>query len=141
MTSMTKKPRSTEQTDGATWVAVGQSNDLVPDGGVGARLGDQHVAIFWLPSEQDALYALSNFCPFSNAHILARGIVGDLGGEPVVASPLYKQHFSLRTGQCMEDESVRVTVWPVRLKEGVIEVFNQPVAAQNLNATNEEAAA
>jgi nitrite reductase (NADH) small subunit len=33
----------------------------------------------------------------------------------VVASPLYKHHFSLRTGRCLEDESVGVKVYPVLL--------------------------
>jgi nitrite reductase (NADH) small subunit len=33
----------------------------------------------------------------------------------VVASPVYKQHFSLATGQCIEDPGVRVPVFPVRL--------------------------
>ncbi|MBC7185107.1 MAG: nitrite reductase (NAD(P)H) small subunit, partial [Marinobacter sp.] len=43
------------------------------------------------------------------------GITGDLKGEPVVASPLYKQHFSLRTGICLEEDSVRAKTYPVLL--------------------------
>jgi nitrite reductase (NADH) small subunit len=41
--------------------------------------------------------------------------VGDLGGELVVASPLYKQHFNLRTGACVEREDVAVPVYRARL--------------------------
>jgi nitrite reductase/ring-hydroxylating ferredoxin subunit len=33
-----------------------------------------------------------------------RGIIGDLQGERVIASPIYKQHFSLATGRCLEDK-------------------------------------
>lgn len=131
----------TQQASTASWVTVGHLHDLVPEGGVGARVGDHHLAIFWLPTEQDALYALSNYCPFSSAHILARGIVGDVGGEPVVASPLYKQHFSLRTGRCLEDDSVQVAVFPVRLNDGVVEVCAEPLAAQHLGVSDEEVVA
>jgi nitrite reductase (NADH) large subunit len=35
------------------------------------------------------------------AHVLSRGIVGELRGERVVASPLYKHHYSLATGRCL----------------------------------------
>ena len=55
---------------------------------------------------------MGNLDPFSRANVLSRGIVGDLKGELVVASPVYKQHFSLRTGQCVEDPDVRV--WYIR---------------------------
>ena len=45
--------------------------------------------------------------------MLSRGIVGDKNGEFVVASPIYKQHFSLLTGQCLEDPTVQVSVYRV----------------------------
>ncbi len=38
-----------------------------------------------------------------------------MNGEPVVASPLYKQHFSLRSGLCLEDDSVQLKTYPVLL--------------------------
>lgn len=117
------------QTNSATWVAVGHRHDLVAEGGIGACVMGQHVAIFWLPTQPESLYALSNYCPFSGAHLLARGIVGDLNGEPVVASPLYKQHFSLRSGRCLEDDSVQVSVWSVRLRDDVLEVSSQPLVS------------
>ena len=54
------------------------------------------------------LFAIGNFDPFSKAFVLCRGIVGDKGGVPKIASPIYKQTFDLRTGQCLEDPRVRV---------------------------------
>ncbi len=47
---------------------------------------------------------MSNQDPFSQAFVMSRGIIGDLQGERVVASPIYKQHFSLATGRCLEDK-------------------------------------
>jgi len=89
--------------------------------GIGAELeadmqklvGGHQVAVFRL--DDDRVYAIDNHDPFSRANVLSRGIVGDLKGELVVASPVYKQHFSLTSGLCLEDPGVRVPVYPVRL--------------------------
>lgn len=99
----------------STWDAVCTVDDLVPESGIAVWTDAGPVAIFYLPHHLPALFAISHTDPFSGANVLARGITGDLKGEPVVASPLYKQHFSLRTGLCMEDESVRVKRYPVLL--------------------------
>ena len=83
-------------------------DDIVPDTGVAALVGGEQVAVFRIAQE---LYAIGNCDPFSGANVLSRGIVGDLNGELVVASPVYKQHFSLLDGRCIEDASVRVPVY------------------------------
>ena len=75
-------------------------DDIVPDTGVCALVAGEQVAIFRV---DDEVFAIGNRDPFSGANVLSRGIVGDLNGELVVASPVYKQHFSLRTGRCIED--------------------------------------
>jgi nitrite reductase (NADH) small subunit len=98
-----------------TWTHVCRLDDIVPNTGVCALVSDRQVAIFRL--DDDSLYALGNYDPFSRANVLSRGIVGDVKGEIVVASPVYKQHFSLATGRCIEDTSVSVPVYEVR-REG-----------------------
>jgi len=100
------------------WVVVCRLDDIVPNTGVCALVGGRQVAVFRL--DDDRVYALSNHDPFSRANVLSRGIVGDLKGELVVASPVYKQHFSLASGQCLEDPGVRVPVFPTRLEDGVV---------------------
>ena len=49
------------------------------------------------------IFAVGNYDPFSHAFVIARGIVGDRGGVPKIASPIFKQSFDLRTGQCLDD--------------------------------------
>lgn len=98
-----------------TWEAVCSVKDLVAESGIAVWTEDGPVAIFYLPHRLPALFAISHTDPFSDANVLARGITGDLKGEPVVASPLYKQHFNLRTGVCLEDDSVSVRTYPVLL--------------------------
>ncbi|WP_374694413.1 nitrite reductase small subunit NirD [Halomonas sp. SpR1] len=106
------------------WQKVCTKADLVEYSGVAAWLetadGPAQVAIFYLPGGQqrqgDELYALDHHDPFSNANVIARGIVGDLKGAAVVASPIYKQHFRLEDGQCLEDENVKLRTWKIEFK-------------------------
>ncbi|PAU74524.1 nitrite reductase small subunit NirD [Halomonas salipaludis] len=101
-----------------TWQTICTKADLVTFSGVAAWLataeGPAQVAIFYLPGHAQELYAIDHHDPFSDANVIARGIVGDIKGEPVVASPIYKQHFRLEDGSCVEDESVTLRTWPVR---------------------------
>ncbi|HEV7980656.1 nitrite reductase small subunit NirD [Amycolatopsis sp.] len=104
-----------------TWTAVCAVEDVPMGAGVAALLaGDVQVAIFRLPG--DEFHALSNMDPFSGAAVLARGIVGDAAGAPMVTSPVYKQRFDLRTGACLDDEEVSVRTFAVRVTSGVVHV-------------------
>jgi len=87
--------------------------DLTPQVGVPALIQGEQVAIFRL--NDGRVYAISNYDPFSQANVIARGITGNLKGFDVVASPVYKQHFDLKTGQCLEDASVTLKTYPVQL--------------------------
>jgi nitrite reductase (NADH) small subunit len=82
-------------------------DDILPDTGVCALLEGRHVAVFRVG--HDRFHAIDNVDPKSGASVLARGLVGNLGERVVVASPLYKNHFDLATGECLEapEQSVR----------------------------------
>ncbi|MGM0449753.1 MAG: nitrite reductase small subunit NirD [Pseudomonadota bacterium] len=100
------------------WTHLGSKADLVAGAGIGARLGDRQVAIFHIPELEQSLFAVDNYCPISGVNIIARGIVGDIEGEPVVATPLYKKHFSLLDGRCLEDEKHQLATYTARVEEG-----------------------
>lgn len=103
------------------WVAVCKLDGIVPDTGVCALVNGLQVAVFRLSGDGgDSVHAIANFDPFSKANVLSRGIVGDLKGEFVVASPVYKQHFNLVTGQCLEEADVRVAVFKARVDSGTV---------------------
>ncbi|NIH82366.1 nitrite reductase small subunit NirD [Amycolatopsis viridis] len=92
---------------------------LVPGRGVAALLpGGRQVAIFRTATGE--VHALSNMDPFTRAAVLSRGIVGDVRGVPHVASPMLKHRFELATGYCLDDETVAVRTYPVRVVEGVV---------------------
>jgi NAD(P)H-dependent nitrite reductase small subunit len=107
--------------DVEVWTAACAYDYLIPCRGVGVLLADgTQVALFKL--DDGSLRAVGNVDPFSGAAVLSRGIVGDRGGVPIVASPVYKQAFSLVTGQCLDDPDVRVPVYPVRIADGWLQV-------------------
>ncbi|MCK5431170.1 MAG: nitrite reductase (NAD(P)H) small subunit, partial [Gammaproteobacteria bacterium] len=49
-------------------------------------------------------------------------LIGDINNIPMVSSPLYKQHFNLLTGECLEDENVCIEAYAIRIENGRVEV-------------------
>lgn len=119
----------------APWERVCHVDDLFPERGAAALLGTDgdparrtQVALFRLTDGR--VLAVQQQDPFSGANVLSRGIVGTRGGVPTVASPVYKQVFSLLTGECLEtagyspkpglDADLRA--FPVEVRDGVVHV-------------------
>ena len=98
------------------WTPVCAAGDILPDTGVCALVEGRHVAVFRLG--KDRFYAIDNVDPRSGASVLARGLVGSLGERVVVASPLYKHHFDLATGECLEAPEHSVRAHGVRSDNG-----------------------
>ncbi len=109
----------------ARWTRVCAIDDIIPDCGACALVGGRQVALFRI---RDAVHAIGNFDPASGANVLSRGIVGDLAGELVVASPIYKQHYSLITGRCLEEPELCVPTYLARISDGDIWIRDEPVA-------------
>lgn len=95
----------------STWTSVCALDAIPVEGGVAALVDGVAVAVF--RTYDGAVLAISNVDPFSGASVLSRGIVGSCGDVPVVSSPMYKQAFDLRTGQCLDDDTVRVAAYDV----------------------------
>jgi nitrite reductase (NADH) small subunit len=89
--------------------------------GVAALLRGRQIALV-RPGDDEVVFALSNYDPFSEAFVIARGIVGDAAGRLKIASPIYKQSFDLETGACLDDPMVRLPVYPVRVRAGRVAV-------------------
>ncbi|MHC5905603.1 nitrite reductase small subunit NirD [Streptomyces sp. S6] len=97
-----------------TWLTVCDLAALLPGRGVAALLPDgRQVALF--QGRGGELYAIDNRDPFSGAGVLSRGLTGTHQGRPFVASPLLKQRFDLASGECLDDDGVRVATYEVRL--------------------------
>ncbi|MEE2034186.1 nitrite reductase small subunit NirD [Rhodococcus chondri] len=106
------------------WTSACPLSNLIPGLGVAVLLrGGEQVALFLL--DDGSLRAVGNIDPFGCAAVMSRGIVGDRGSEPTVASPLLKQVFSLDDGRCLDDPSVRLPVYDVRVWAGVVQIHSQ----------------
>jgi nitrite reductase (NADH) small subunit len=108
------------------WVDVCGYDDLQAERGVAALVGGQQVALFRLAD--GSVHAVGHHDPFSGANVMARGLVGTRGDVDTVASPVYKQVFDVRTGQCLDDGSVGLPCWPVEVVEGRVRVRVEPIA-------------
>ena len=104
----------------SAWREVCRLDRLPVERGVTALVDGQQVALFRTATGD--LHALGNLDPFSDAMVLARGVVGSRGDRATVASPMYKQVFDLETGQCLDDPEVWVPVHLVRVVQGTVEV-------------------
>ncbi|MHC6224500.1 nitrite reductase small subunit NirD [Pseudomonas sp. X10] len=115
-------PSITAVAEKTQWRPVCRHQDLVADSGVVVWLDGTQVALFYLPGQEQMLYAIDNRDPRSGANVIGRGLVGSVQGELVVAAPLYKQHFSLHDGRCLEDPQQGLRVWPVRIHGETVEL-------------------
>ena len=106
-----------------SWSSICELDDILPGTGACAALNGRQIAVF---RHADCVYALDNYDPAGEANVLSRGLVGDIKGERVVASPLYKHHYSLVTGRCLEDDDKSVSVYPARIMDGRIWVNTVP---------------
>ena len=106
------------------WHEVCAIDDIALGAGLPVQVAGEHIAIIRTRAGQ--LAALSNFDPFSRAFVIARGVVRDHAGVPTVASPIYEQNFCLETGECLEDDAVRLAVFPVRVRGGRVQVALRP---------------
>jgi nitrite reductase (NADH) small subunit len=104
----------------STYTRVCRVDDIDVEGGVAALVAGDAVAI--LRTHDGNVYAISNYDPFSHASVLSRGIVGSRstaeGDVPFVASPMHKQAFDLRSGQCLDDVDVRIPTYDVQVLDG-----------------------
>ena len=91
-----------------SWHNIGTTDCLVANSGVCALVKNQQVAIFYLPQNKCPVFAVGNYGP--------------------IASPLYKKHFCLETGQCPEDESIQVPVFDIKIEDGNVFINAEPKA-------------
>ncbi|MFJ2058006.1 nitrite reductase large subunit NirB [Streptomyces sp. NPDC087908] len=85
---------------------------LEPGRGRAALLADGTEAALFRDGD-GTVYAVGNRDPFTGADVIADGIMGSRDGAPVVASPLHKQEFDLRTGACLDDPAMSLPVLTV----------------------------
>ena len=102
------------------WTPVCEVDQLPVDRGVTALVRGHAIAIFL--TADGHVFAIGNHDPFSRVGTLGRGIVGARGDVPFVFSSEGRRAFDLRTGRCLDDASVTVPSYAVRVVDGIVEV-------------------
>ncbi|GEP26683.1 MULTISPECIES: nitrite reductase small subunit NirD [Cryobacterium] len=94
--------------------------DLELSWGEAALIRENQIALFLLsPTE---IYAVDHRDPHTEAHVMARGIVGSKGDRPTIASPLHKEVYDLGTGECFTNPTLVLNTYETRVVGGFIEV-------------------
>ena len=123
------RPEPPEEKIEETFEPVCPLHDLPIERGVAALVGGEQVALF--RTHDDAVFAVQQLDPYCGAHVISRGIVGTRGAVPTVASPMYKQVFDLRSGECLDPvgrELLALQTWPVLVRAGVVHLGRTRVA-------------
>lgn len=116
-------PVGAPQVDAVPLTPVCRLEDLSAERGVAALVAGTQVALF--RTYDDAVFALQQRDPYSGANVMSRGIVGSRADIPTVASPMYKQVFDLRTGECLDPvgkDPRPLTTYAVLVRDGVVHV-------------------
>ena len=102
-----------------TWFYACLAEEVPENGGVCVKYGDEQIALFHF-TRRNEWYATQNECPHRQQMALSRGMIGTQGDEPKVACPFHKKTFSLRTGQCLNDQQSAIKTYEVRVEEGKV---------------------
>jgi len=105
------------------WITVCSDTDLVTNSGVCALLNEQQIALFKLKVNSDEqIFAVSNWDPIGKANVLYRGLLGSVKDAKVIISPLYKQRYCLESGQCLDNDAIKLIVYPVRIEQNQVQL-------------------
>jgi nitrite reductase (NADH) large subunit len=110
------------------WVKVARVADVPVDSGMVIRHGVVELALFRFDRGDGAstLHVTQNMCPHKQDLVLARGLLGDAGGEAKVACPQHKKTFSLRTGECLSGGAPALRTFEVKTVDGDVYVELPP---------------
>jgi nitrite reductase (NADH) large subunit len=100
-----------------SWVKVGRVTDFPVDSGRAIRHGAAQIAVYNFSSRGE-WYATQNMCPHMRDMVLSRGLLGDQKGIPKVACPQHKKTFSLKNGDCLSGDNLKIRTFPVRIEDG-----------------------
>ncbi|MGZ6826177.1 MAG: nitrite reductase small subunit NirD [Mycobacteriales bacterium] len=103
-----------------SWFPVLPLDRLPVDRGVCVLVDGEQVAL--VRTARGDVYAVDNQDPVTGAMVMSRGIVGSRGDRDVLVSPLLKHAFDLSTGECLDQQGVRLSAHDVRVVDGRLEV-------------------
>jgi nitrite reductase (NADH) small subunit len=104
---------------GGAWFYACLAEDVPANGGVCVKYKEEQIALFHF-TRRNEWYATQNECPHRQQMALSRGMIGTQGDEPKVACPFHKKTFSLKTGECLNDDQCAIKTYEVKVEEGKV---------------------
>ncbi|BDD00667.1 nitrite reductase small subunit NirD [Persicobacter psychrovividus] len=101
------------------WVNVGTAEDFISGLGRAVLIDGRQIAVFYCGTTK-RFYASDNMCPHKQQMILARGIIGDKKGEPMVACPFHKKAFSLEDGRNLQGEALHISIYEIKEEDAKV---------------------
>jgi 3-phenylpropionate/trans-cinnamate dioxygenase ferredoxin subunit len=110
---------------GLRWHDIGSVEELERAGHVLARVGNREIGV--VLGSDGAPRAVRNRCPHHGAPLCLGRVLERIGGAPgryvlsgdaVLRCPWHGWEFDLETGRCLAEPSMRVAVYPAKLKGG-----------------------
>lgn len=98
-----------------TWFYACKVDDVSENGGVCVKYNNEQIALFHF-TRRGEWYATQNECPHRQQMALSRGMIGTQDDEPKVACPFHKKTFSLRTGECLNDDECAIKTYEVKVE-------------------------
>ena len=115
----------------SVWHDFGPLAQLEQDGRIIARVGGREIGVM-VDRNDGTLHALRNRCPHVGSP-LCRGRIRPRelgtagtykpGEQDVLRCPHHGWEFDLATGECLEDASMRVAVYPVKVEDARVLVY------------------
>ena len=101
------------------WYKAAHTSSFPENGGACVKYKDMQIAVFNF-TRRNEWYACQNLCPHKMQMALSRGMIGSLEGEPKVACPFHKKNFSLRSGEFLNADEEKISVFPVKVEDGFV---------------------
>jgi nitrite reductase (NADH) small subunit len=101
------------------WYKAARASDFPENGGACVKYKELQIAVFNF-SRRNEWYACQNLCPHKMQMVLSRGMIGSSADDPKVACPFHKKTFSLRSGDCLNAEEEKISVFPVKVEDGFV---------------------
>ncbi|MEI8619292.1 nitrite reductase (NAD(P)H) small subunit [Pseudoalteromonas sp. B193] len=108
-----------------SWHNIGTIDNLVANSGVCALVNNQQVAIFYIPQNPTLCLPLATTTRLAKP-TYCRVALGSVDNKLVVSSPLYKQHFCLETGECLEAEAIHLPVFNAKIEDDSVFISAEP---------------
>lgn len=109
----------TNSSEVKVWYKAARALDFPQNGGACVKYKNMQIAVFNF-SRRNEWFACQNLCPHKMQMALSRGMIGTLEGEPKVACPFHKKNFSLRSGECLNAEEEKISIFPVKVVDGFV---------------------